>query len=125
MRIVHTRNLKICLIVGLAVLGMLMPQVGFTQNAAGDDAQAIARERYQNGKTYYEQERYAEALVEFQAAYDAKPHPVVLKSIAECQALTDDIVGAIATLEKFLLRRHCSRRYRNGSQDPVNQRCLR
>ena len=102
MRIVHTRNLKICLIVGLAVLGTLISQNGFAQASGGKDAQQIARERYQNGKMFYEQERYAEALVEFQAAYDAKPHPVVLKSIAECQVLTDDIVGAIATLELFI-----------------------
>jgi hypothetical protein len=102
MRIVHTRNLKICLIVGLVAVGMLISEKGFPQESAEKDIQVIAREHYQNGKSLYEDEKYAEALVEFQTAYDAKPHPVVLKSIAECKALTGDVAGAIETLELFL-----------------------
>ena len=97
MRIVHTRNLMICLIVGLVAVGMLISQNGFSQESAEKDIQVIARERYQNGKSFYEDGNYAEALVEFQAAYDAKPHPVVLKSIAECKALTGDAAGAYQT----------------------------
>jgi len=69
----------------------------------GDGYQSIARDSYNKGKALYEEGKYAEALVEFQAAYDAKPHPVVLKSIAECQAQSGDIPAAIATLEKYLL----------------------
>jgi hypothetical protein len=96
------RNLKICLIVGLAVMGLLISEKGFPQESGEKDIQTVARERYQNGKSYYEDEKYAEALVEFQAAYDAKPHPIVLKSIAECKVLTGNVSGAIETLELFL-----------------------
>ncbi len=102
MIIVHTRNLKICLVVGLVAIGMLISEKGFPQESAEKDIQVIAREHYQNGKSFYEDGKYAEALVEFQAAFDAKPHPIVLKSIAECKALTGDVVGAIETLELFL-----------------------
>lgn len=67
-----------------------------------DPTQIEARTRYANGKAAFEKGDFAASLVEFQAAYDAKPHPTVLKSIAECQASLGDLVGAISTLEGYL-----------------------
>ncbi len=61
-----------------------------------------AREHYSKAKSLYDSKQYAEALVEFQGAYDLKPHPSVLKSIAECQLQTGNIQGSIATFEKYL-----------------------
>jgi PEGA domain len=67
-----------------------------------NDQQTAAREHYKAGKSLYDVGDFAAALVEFQAAYDAKPHPVVLKSIGECQVQTGNIKGAIVTLEGFI-----------------------
>ncbi len=64
--------------------------------------QAAAREHYNKGKELYDQGKFAESLAEFQAAYDAKPHPTVLKSIAECLVQMGDVPEAVATLEKYL-----------------------
>ena len=83
----------------LLAAALCAPAVGSAQDA---DAQSKAREHYQKGKDLYEAEQYAEAKDEFQAAYDAKPHPVVLKSVAECQVQMLDIKAAIATFEKYL-----------------------
>ena len=61
-----------------------------------------AREHYSKAKSLYDSKQYADALVEFQGAYDLKPHPSVLKSIAECQLQTGNVQGSIATFEKYL-----------------------
>ena len=66
------------------------------------NTQSVARERYSKGKALYDEGKFEEALIEFQAAYDVKPHPTVLKSIAECQVQTGDVTGATATLDKYL-----------------------
>ncbi len=71
--------------------------------AAPEDPIVVqAREHYTKAKSFYDTKQYTDALVEFQAAYDLKPHPSVLKSIAECQLQTGDVQGSIATFEKYL-----------------------
>jgi hypothetical protein len=72
-----------------------------TQVEAKDTSQTTAREHYNKGKVLYDEGKFTESLVEFQAAYDAKPHPTVLKSIAECQVQVGAVQDAIATLEKY------------------------
>jgi tetratricopeptide (TPR) repeat protein len=64
--------------------------------------QIEAREHYTKGKALYDEKKFAEALTEFQAAYEAKSHPTVLKSIAECEVALGTISAAIATLDKYL-----------------------
>jgi len=49
-----------------------------------DPAQQQAREHYDHAKVLFDEGKFSEALVEFQAAYDARPHPIVLLSLAEC-----------------------------------------
>ena len=65
----------------------------------------LAREHYGKGKALFDQSRYDEALVEFQQAYDLSPHPVVLKSVGECQVRTGNIKGAIESFEKYLVEK--------------------
>ncbi|MBI2896522.1 MAG: PEGA domain-containing protein [Deltaproteobacteria bacterium] len=67
-----------------------------------DDATQRAREAYDRGRTQFAAQQYREALAAFQAAYDAKPHPTVLISIAECQERLEDFRAAVATLERYL-----------------------
>ncbi len=49
-----------------------------------DASQQAAREHYNAARRLFDEGKAAEALVEFQAAYDARPHPQVLLAIAEC-----------------------------------------
>jgi len=88
----------------LFVAAISIPSMGLTQGDDLTDAerQTAARENYQRGKELYDQGNFEGALESFQVAYDIKPHPVVLKSIAECKVMLGDIPGAIETLELFL-----------------------
>ena len=56
--------------------------------------QKEAREHYGRGKEFFDRGNYTEALKQFQMAYDLSPHPVVLKSIGECQVRTDDVLSS-------------------------------
>jgi hypothetical protein len=121
------RFLKGLLVVALATALTVFPDTGWAQKGKGkgkgkakkaeaaetttaeqpaappaEDVQAKAREHYSNGKALYEKGSFADAMAEFQIAYDLKPHPSVLKSIAECKVQMGDIPGAIAMFEKFL-----------------------
>jgi tetratricopeptide (TPR) repeat protein len=122
----NTRFLRGLLLAALAVGLLALPEPGFAQKGKGkgkgkkadaaetatkpesapapaaDDAQVKAKEHYTNGKALYEQGKYADAMAEFQTAYDLKPHPSVLKSIGECKVQIGDIPGAVATFEKYL-----------------------
>jgi hypothetical protein len=88
---------------GLAILVLALAATAIPVAAAAQtaDTQAVARQRYAAGKGLFEQGKFADALVEFQAAYDAKPHPTVLKSIAECKVQMGDIAGAVEVLQRY------------------------
>ncbi len=89
----------------LGILALMVLSVPFGVRSAeppDEDRQAAARAQYQKGKDAYDKGDFKEALVAFQEAYDTKPHPVVLKSIAECQASLGQVTAAIETYEKFL-----------------------
>lgn len=64
--------------------------------------QLEAREHYSNGKALYDEQKFEEALQEFEAAYAIKSHPTVLKSIAECQVQLGDLKAGIDTLKKYV-----------------------
>ena len=91
------------LLISLAVLTSTSAMAQEPENTATEEEnQALARDHYKKGKMFYDEENFAASLIEFQAAYDAKPHPIVLKSIAECKANLGDIPGAILVLEEYL-----------------------
>jgi len=94
--------LRGALLAAIAAAATVAPTAALGQGEPTADAKDQAREHYTNGKALYEEGKFAEALEEFQAAYDAKPHPTVLKSVAECQVQVGDITGAIETFEKYL-----------------------
>ncbi|MDD5307099.1 MAG: PEGA domain-containing protein [Deltaproteobacteria bacterium] len=85
----------------IVVLALAATSVPVASVAQATDAQAVARQRYAAGKGLFEQGKFAEALVEFQAAYDAKPHPTVLKSVAECKVQMGDVAGAVEVLQRY------------------------
>ncbi len=92
----------------LVSVAFVVPSAAFAQDEGAEEPptdarrQTLAREQYQRGKGLYEAENYTEALEAFQTAYDTKPHPVVLKSIAECKIMLGAIPEAIELLEKYL-----------------------
>lgn len=65
-------------------------------------AEEAARRHFQSATALYEAGDYELALTEFQAAYDAKPHPTVLRNVAATQERLRLYPDAIRTLERFL-----------------------
>jgi hypothetical protein len=67
-----------------------------------DEATTRAREAYERGRAAFTAGNFQEALTAFQEAYDAKPHPTVLVSIAECQERLEQWSATVETLERYL-----------------------
>jgi len=67
-----------------------------------DEDTQRAREAYERGRTAFQAGSFREALSAFQEAYDTKPHPTVLVSIAECQERLGQLPQAVTTLEQYL-----------------------
>jgi len=65
----------------------------------------VARVHFERGVALYEAANYRDALDEFQAAYEAQPHPAVLVNIANCFARTDRPIRAIRGFERYLRER--------------------
>lgn len=67
-----------------------------------DEATTRAREAYERGRAAFTAGTFQEALTAFQEAYEAKPHPTVLVSIAECQERLEQWAATVETLERYL-----------------------
>jgi tetratricopeptide (TPR) repeat protein len=52
--------------------------------------------------TYYKQERYAEALVEYQAAYSLQPYPLILFNIARLHHKQNRLTEAAVYYQRYL-----------------------
>jgi hypothetical protein len=65
-------------------------------------AQKDADRHFKAGVERFKETKYAEALAEFQRAYDLAPHPLVLYNIAGCQRELSQYGDAVATYNKFL-----------------------
>ncbi len=113
----ETTNMKICKVLALST--MLLSVLSISENVNAQkkkkaksaeieskepvkSSQDIARDLYARGKELYLAEKFEESLEAFKGAYDAQPHPVVLKSIAECQVQLKDLHGAVGSLRKYL-----------------------
>jgi PEGA domain len=69
---------------------------------AGDSASERAREHFSTGVKLYLDGDFDAALVQFQRAYDTKPHFRVLYNISQCNFQLRDYVQARATLSRYL-----------------------
>ena len=65
-------------------------------------AQKDADRHFKAGVELFKEAKYAEALAEFQRAYDIAPHPLVLYNIAGCQRELSQYGDAVATYNQFL-----------------------
>lgn len=70
---------------------------------AETEAQATARAHFRRAESDYAAGRYAEALAEYQAGYDAAPLPGFLVNIAQCQRRLGDLARARATYSRFIM----------------------
>jgi hypothetical protein len=65
--------------------------------------QKEADRHFQSGVALFRAARYAEALAEFERAYDIAPHPLVLYNIAECHRELLHYAEAVAAYRQFLV----------------------
>jgi tetratricopeptide (TPR) repeat protein len=64
--------------------------------------QKEADRHFKSGVGLYSEQKFAEALAEFQRAYDIAPAPIVLLNIAACQRELSHYGEAIAAYKRFL-----------------------
>jgi tetratricopeptide (TPR) repeat protein len=67
-------------------------------NAEKDDR---AREWFVNGQVLYQEGRYRDALVAFEAAYRMSARPTILRSIAYCHEQLEELEQAVDVLYRF------------------------
>jgi tetratricopeptide (TPR) repeat protein len=65
----------------------------------------LARSAYTQGQALFAEGKYSEAKSAFEQAHAALPNPVVLMSIAECDARLGNLEGAYATYQRYLADR--------------------
>jgi len=84
----------------VAVLAML---VAIARTAAADDpATRDARQHFDKGEKLYALGRFDAALVEYEAAFEAKPLPGFLFNIGQCHRNLGDYDSAIFSFRKYL-----------------------
>jgi tetratricopeptide (TPR) repeat protein len=84
---------------GRLMLGLLL-LCAPSAYAQGADSER-AKELYSNGKRLFEEERYGEALIAWQASHDMSGRPLLLFNIALAQEKLGEISAAIETLYKY------------------------
>ena len=85
-------------------LAVLLSAIGPAARAE-QGSREVAREQYARGQELFRSGDYQGALGAFQRAYDAAPHPVVLKSLAECHERLGTYREAVRLLEQYLAER--------------------
>src|SRR5262249_46509523 len=88
---------------------LLLPQAALAQTTppAQDrpqDPTAVARERYQKGTAYYDLGRYADAIRQFEAAYELKNDPALLYNLAQSHRLAGNAEQALHFYRTYLRR---------------------
>jgi tetratricopeptide (TPR) repeat protein len=72
------------------------------QAAAGEFDQELAKAHFLTGQDYYEQQRFEDALKEFNEAYRLSRRPAFQFNIAVCQTRLGRLDEAIAAFERYL-----------------------
>ena len=87
-----------------AVIAAPPPRQGATGEATPDELlQKEADRHFKSGVALYRDAKYAEALDEFERAYEIAPHPLVLFNIAECHRDLLHYAEAVASYRRFLV----------------------
>jgi hypothetical protein len=92
-----------CALVLSVVLSSLTPAaMASAQSGDAAELETEARARFSLGQLYYSQARFAEAATEFEAAYAAHAHPLLLHNIYLARRDMGDIAGAVDALTRYL-----------------------
>jgi tetratricopeptide (TPR) repeat protein len=86
----------------LCVAVALAPGADVDVAHAETASERAARRHYERGKKLFNLQKFDEALVEFQKAYDADPIPDFLFNIGQCQRNLGDYQAAIFSFKNFL-----------------------
>ena len=87
----------------LALAGALAPALpAAAQGKPSAASRKRAREHYEKAKAFQEAGRYAEAVVEYEAAHEAVPDPAFLYNVARCLHLSGERERAIEMYDAYL-----------------------
>jgi tetratricopeptide (TPR) repeat protein len=101
--------MKLCVVAVVCLLA-------FVKTARADDLTA-AREHYQKGSKLFALGRFAEAVHEYEAAYEAKDDPVLLYNIAQAHRMAGNAQRAF-----FFYRSYLSREPNAANREEVQQK---
>lgn len=91
--------------IALITVGLLAGTAGVAgAQEPSADAAAQAREHYQKGKTFYDLNRFDDAVKEFEAAYELRDEPVLLYNIAQSYRLANKYPEALRFYRSYLRR---------------------
>jgi tetratricopeptide (TPR) repeat protein len=82
-----------------AILATMLSAAPVLAQSGNRDA---ARRHYQEGQRLFQAGQYEQALAQFQSAYRNEPHPVSLKSQAECLVRLNNIPEAIRLFQQYV-----------------------
>ena len=85
-----------------ALAFVLVVGAGSRPVLAEDKATKTARKHYEKGQKLFALRRFDEALVAYEAAFEAKPLPAFLFNIGQCHRNLGDYDAAIFTFRKYL-----------------------
>jgi tetratricopeptide (TPR) repeat protein len=95
-------------LVAALALGMVSPAWAEAETHGSSTATATAKAtrqakvHFRAGARLYRQARYREAISEFEAAYRARPHGVILYNLARCHERLRNIPGALRAYHEYL-----------------------
>jgi hypothetical protein len=78
------------------------PEAGPSDPKAPDQLQKEADRHFKSGVALFKEAKYADALTEFQRAYEIAPHPLVLYNIAGCHRELAHYAEAISYYNRFI-----------------------
>jgi hypothetical protein len=84
------------------VLALATPVVAAPKKPEPTDKQKEADRHFKSGVALYKEAKYAEALAEFERAYEIEPHPLVLYNIATCHRELSHYGEAVKYYQRFL-----------------------
>jgi tetratricopeptide (TPR) repeat protein len=85
-------------------LGLLLCALAmlWATRATAQDAEKLARTHFRRGETHFAMGRFADALKEYQAAYELKPLPGFLFNIGQCHRNLGHLEEAVFSFKRYL-----------------------
>ncbi len=84
------------------VVAVATPVMAAPKKPKQTAAEQEADRHFKNGVALYKEAKYAEALAEFERAYEISPHPLVLYNIATCHRELSRYGEAVRYYQRFL-----------------------